>query len=127
VLSLRDALADISQQHLTSVAASSSYRNPPDISLSDFDPSRPEWKLWKRVFLSTMQRRSHQKGIYLGLEMTPFAKFVARNLAIRPSIVQLYPDLPLFWQPVMKPVRWIDRRLPTSQFVVSGADLLTRW
>jgi hypothetical protein len=94
------------------------------IRLAKFGPTRSAWKLCKKSFGPPLQRRSGQERIFLGLEMTPFAKFVARNLALRPGIVPLYPKLRWYWRLVLQPARWIDRRLPTWQFVVSGAGIL---
>jgi hypothetical protein len=56
-----------------------------------------------------------------GLEVTPFVEFVARDLSLKPWIIQIYPNK--FGQPFIKPVQWIDRRFPTLRFTVLAAIL----
>jgi hypothetical protein len=94
------------------------------IRLARFSRTRPGWTICRKIFVDVRRSRSNPARIYLGLEITPFAKFVTRNLSMRPGIVEIYPNLRPFWQFLIKPARWLDRRLPTWHFAVGGAILL---
>jgi hypothetical protein len=94
------------------------------IPIANLGALRRAIDLCKKILIHPNQPQPNLTQIYLGSEIIPFAKFVARDLSIKPCIVELYPDLRPFWNFLLSPVRWLDRRLPTLLFVLSGVLLL---
>jgi hypothetical protein len=94
------------------------------IWLARSSPTGSLRKLARKILADRPQPQSNPARIYLGLEITPFAKFAARTLSMKPDLVEIYPKLQPVWQFVMKPARWLDRRLPTWHFAVGGVILL---
>ena len=74
----------------------------------------------RKVFRHGSGSRSNLSRIYLGLEIAPFAKFVARDLSMGPRIVAIYPKISSFLETFVKPMQWLDRRLPSWSFILVG-------